>query len=52
METAAVDKRMDDFMNHDWRSEAAAILEDRKRGHETQHQTEKAEGGKLGLFEL
>lgn len=40
---------MRDFMEHDWRSDAAVILEERKKGNETQEQHGDL---KLGLFEL
>jgi hypothetical protein len=52
MDQDAFDKRMDDLMNHDWRADAAAILEERKKGNETQTNTANAEGGQLSIFEL
>ncbi|KAL1405647.1 hypothetical protein Q8F55_009286 [Vanrija albida] len=52
MEAAALDKRMDDFMNRDWRSEAAEILEERKRGNETQFFVSPPRAGAPEIFEL
>lgn len=52
MEADALDKRMDDFMNRDWRSEAAEILEERKKGNETQLFIDHPHAGGPEIFEL
>ncbi|WOO85372.1 uncharacterized protein LOC62_07G008871 [Vanrija pseudolonga] len=52
MEAEAVDRRMHDVMTRDWRSEAAAILEERKKGNETQLFIDHPYAGGPELFEL
>lgn len=51
MKEEALDKRMRDFVERDWRTQAAYILEQRKAGNETQRSFND-NGGKLGHFEL
>lgn len=47
MRQEVVDERLDWLMTHDWRSDAARILEQRKAGTETQGDSEH-----IGIFEL
>lgn len=46
MRQDVVDAKLNRLMTHDWRSEAAQILEERKKGNETQG------GDQVGIFEL
>jgi hypothetical protein len=51
MTREAADARMRHLMEHDWQSDAAEILEQRRQGNETQN-INKDGAGPVGMFEL